>query len=80
MKKAVLSLLALCCFSAVMAQQKLRSFSVEFFGAQNLVGLNYDSRFNGNSGFGYRVGLGYGYGNDIGLFEKRLAAWRLHWN
>lgn len=73
MKKTVLSLLALCCFSAVMAQQKTRSLSIEFFGAQNLAGINYDSRFNGNSGFGYRVGLGYGYGNDIGLFEKKIS-------
>ncbi len=59
MKKILLPLLALCCFSAVMAQQKTRSLSVELLGAQNAVGINYDSRFNGNSGFGYRVGIGY---------------------
>lgn len=73
MKKAILSLLALCCFSAVMAQQKTRSLSIEFFGAQNLAGINYDSRFNGNSGFGYRVGLGYGYGSNIGLFDQKIS-------
>ena len=50
MRKIVLSLFALCCFSAVMAQQKTRSLSVELLGAQNIVGINYDSRFNGNSG------------------------------
>lgn len=60
MRKIVLSLFALCCFSAVMAQQKTRSLSVELLGAQNIAGINYDSRFDGNSGLGYRVGIGYG--------------------
>lgn len=46
MRKIVLSLFALCCFSAVMAQQKIRNLSVELLGAQNIVGINYDSRFN----------------------------------
>lgn len=64
MRKIVLSLFALCCFSAVMAQQKTRNLSVELLGAQNIVGVNYDSRFDGNSGLGYRVGIGYGYGNN----------------
>ena len=73
MRKIVLSLFALCCFSAVMAQQqKTRSLSIEVLGAQNVVGINYDSRFNGNSGFGYRVGIGYGYGNNSGLFDQKI--------
>ena len=58
MKKILLSLFGICCFSAVMAQQKTRSLSVELLGAQNIVGINYDSRFKGNSGLGYRVGIG----------------------
>ena len=37
MRKIVLSLFALCCFSAVMAQQKIRNLSVELLGAQNIV-------------------------------------------
>lgn len=41
MRKIVLSLFALCCFSAVMAQQKTRNLSVELLGAQNVVGINY---------------------------------------
>ncbi len=53
MRKIVLSLFALCCFSAVMAQQKTRNLSVELLGAQNIVGINYDSRFDGNSGLGW---------------------------
>ena len=72
MRKIVLSLFALCCFSAVMAQQKTRNLSVELLGAQNIVGINYDSRFKGNSGLGYRVGIGYGYGNTSGLFDQKI--------
>lgn len=72
MRKIVLSLFALCCFSAVMAQQKTRNLSVELLGAQNIVGINYDSRFNGNSGLGYRVGIGYGYGDNSGLFDQKI--------
>ena len=47
MKKVLLSLFALCYFSAVMAQQKTRNLYVELLGAQNIVGVNYDSRFDG---------------------------------
>ena len=72
MRKIVLSLFALCCFSAVMAQQKTRCLSVELLGAQNIAGINYDSRFEGNSGLGYRVGIGYGYGNNSGLFDLKI--------
>ncbi len=72
MRKIVISLLALCCLSAVMAQQKTRSLSVEILGAQNIAGVNYDSRFKGNSGFGYRVGIGYGYGENSGLFDQKI--------
>ncbi len=72
MRKIVLSLFALCCFSAVMAQQKTRSLSVELLGAQTIAGINYDSRFNGNSGLGYRVGIGYGYGDTSGLIDQKI--------
>ena len=53
-----------------MFAQKTRNLSIEVLGAQSTVGVNYDSRFNGNSGFGYRVGIGYGYGNNSGLFDQ----------
>lgn len=55
-----------------MAQQKTRNLSVELLGAQNIAGINYDSRFKGNSGLGYRVGIGYGYGNTSGLFDQKI--------
>lgn len=72
MRKIVLSLFALCCFSAVMAQQKTRSLSVELLGAQTIVGINYDSRFDVNSGLGYRVGIGYGYGDNSGWPDQKI--------
>ncbi|MCW4112458.1 hypothetical protein [Segatella copri] len=55
-----------------MAQQKTRNLSVELLGAQNIVGINYDSRFDGNSGLGYRIGIGYGYGDNSGLFDQKI--------
>ena len=72
MRKIVLSLFALCCSSAVMAQQKTRNLSVELLGAQTIAGINYDSRFNGNSGLGYRVGIGYGYGDNSGWPDQKI--------
>ncbi len=39
-----------------------RSLSLELQGVHNLVGINFDSRFKGNHGLGYRVGIGYAYG------------------
>ena len=37
------------------------SLSLELFGAHNTIGINYDRRFRGNDGLGFRVGVGYGY-------------------
>ena len=71
-QKIVLSLLALCSFSTVMAQKKVQSVSVELFGAQNMIGINYDRRFNGNYGLGYRVGVGFGYGDNSGFFDQNI--------
>ena len=45
MRRIVCSVFALCCCSLVLAQEKTRSLSVELLGAQNVVGVNYDSRF-----------------------------------
>lgn len=58
--------------ASMVAQDKVRSVSVEQLGAQNMVGVNYDSRLKGNSGLGYRVGIGYGYGNNSGLFDQEI--------
>lgn len=32
---------------------------LELFGPSNMVGVAFDSRFNGHTGFGYRAGLSY---------------------
>lgn len=44
-----------------MRPSSYQSLSLELFGAHNTIGLNYDRRFKGNDGLGFRVGLGYGY-------------------
>lgn len=56
----------------IMAQKKVQSISVELLGAQNMVGVNFDSRLKGNAGLGYRVGIGFGYGNNSGLFNQEI--------
>lgn len=56
----------------IIAQKRVQSVSVELLGAQNMVGINYDSRFRGNSEFGYRVGIGFGYGDNSGLFDQSI--------
>jgi len=50
-----------------------RSLSLELFGAQNTVGINYDSRFKGNHGLGYRVGVGYGYSETSTIANSSYA-------
>ena len=67
MKNLVTLLISLClglCATAQTTTDSLaeRSLSLELQGVHNLVGINYDSRFKGNDGLGYRVGLGYAYG------------------
>lgn len=52
--------------------QKTRHISVEILGAQNTVGINYDSRFKGTCGLGYRVGVGYSYGRNSGWFDQSI--------
>ncbi len=69
MKKSIVFTFLLVVALNVAAQEKVRHVSVELLGAQNAVGINYDSRFKGNSGLGYRVGIGYGYGDNSGFFK-----------
>lgn len=41
MKNTIISLLAICCSPAAMAQQQTtRSLSIEILGAQNVAGIN----------------------------------------
>lgn len=67
--------LLISCLAATqtaMAQQSentQKSMYLELFGASNIVGVNYDSRFKPNSPWGYRVGLGYTYSKNYGLLS-----------
>ena len=72
MKNIVLTFSMLVMSASMAAQDKVRSVSVELLGAQNMVGANYDSRFKGNSGLGYRVGIGFGYGDNSFLFDQNI--------
>lgn len=45
-----------------------RTIYAELFGASNLIGINFDSRFRKGSKFGYRVGLAYSVAWESGIF------------
>lgn len=60
MKKVLLSILVLT--SAVFAQAQTKSVTLNLLGSSGLAGVSFDSRFKGNHGFGYNVGLSYAYG------------------
>lgn len=64
MRKIIITL-ALCMLSAITLQAQDDtecSVSIEGLGVHNVVGINFDSRFKGNHGFGFRVGAGYTQG------------------
>ncbi|MCR5078093.1 MAG: hypothetical protein K6A82_08675 [Prevotella sp.] len=53
---------------AVEGLEKDKTIYMELMGASNLVGINYDARFNDHTRFGWRAGVSFGYGHDSGLF------------
>lgn len=75
MKQFLLKILLLVFLAAphtTMAQQKentQKSVYAEILGASNLIGVSYDSRLKPDSPWGYRVGLGYTYSKNYGLFS-----------
>ena len=69
-KRTIILLALLCTTLGAIAQDKVRNISVEALGAQNTIGINYDTRLHGNSGCGYRIGIGFGYGNSDSFFEE----------
>ena len=81
-KKLLTLLLAMCLLGGMAAQAQEgteRSISIEALGVHNIVGVNFDSRFKGNHGFGYRVGVGYtqgthalGLGTSLGYYGERI--------
>ncbi len=72
MKRIVTFAVMLISAISMSAQKTVHSVSVELLGAQNMVGVNYDSRLKGNSGLGYRVGVGFGYGDNSGWFDQTI--------
>ncbi len=58
MKKTLATLLLLC-LSLTGWAQRVQNLSLEGLGASGSVGMVYDTRFKGNDGFGFRIGVGY---------------------
>ena len=67
----ILVSLALIIGASVSGLSQTKSVNLELLGSSGMAGVNFDSRFCGNSGFGYSVGIGYGYSN--GGFDMALA-------
>lgn len=59
-------------YTTCLFAQTTRHLSIELLGTQNTVGINYDSRFRGIDGLGYRVGIGYCYSKNSGWFDERI--------
>lgn len=59
MKKLII--LVAIIFSSVAANAQTKSINLELLGSSGMAGVNYDARFKGNHGFGYSVGIGYGF-------------------
>lgn len=61
-KRLLASIAFIICVS-ISGLSQTKSIYLELLGASGMAGVSFDSRFAGNSGFGYNVGLGYGYSN-----------------
>lgn len=51
---------------------KTRVVYVEAFGASTMVGANFDSRFKGIKGWGYRLGLNYAYSDNSFFLDYKI--------
>ena len=76
MKKLLLSLVAILAFNQLLAAQEERVagrlFYAEAGGPGVIMSVNFDARFNSNErlGFGYRLGLGFSYGEVGGKLNQ----------
>lgn len=55
--------------------QPVRNLHLELFGGSNGIGIQYDSRLKGNSGWGYGLGAGWGLAyssSDFFGYEKHI--------
>lgn len=60
MKHLLVILFTFCSVFPLAAQKPQRAVYTEFGGLSNTFSASYDSRFSGNKGLGYSVGLSYG--------------------
>lgn len=67
MRGLLISAVLLLTSLSINAQDKVSSVSVELLGAQNTIGVNYDCRLKGNSGFGYRYQRNSGFMFRVGV-------------
>ena len=71
----ILVSLALIIGASVSGLSQTKSVNLELLGSSGMAGVNFDSRFCGNSGFGYSVGLGYGFNTVAGPLRAQV-----HWS
>lgn len=72
MKKKIL-LLSLGILVHFCTAQNIKFVNAEFLGSYNLIGTSFDTRFNENSKFGYKIGFGYGYQKHSGSTNINLT-------
>ena len=58
----VVLLIALSIMLCLRAGAQDRNVRLDLLGAANVVGVSYDARFKGDSGWGFAAGIGYGFG------------------
>ncbi len=78
MKKTILSA-ALALLTAIPSmaleatdsvEKPTRSIYAEILGPSNLIGVHFDSRLKGNSGWGYSAGMAWGYSSSDDFFSN----------
>ena len=66
--KRIISVLVFFAVFMTAVDGQTKAIYFEALGASNVAGVNYDARFNGHSGLGYRIGLGYAFGFEYSDF------------
>ena len=79
--KSFLGFLFFLCIALPMAAEKKPQHAVytEFGGISNTFSVSYDTRFHGNKGVGYSVGLGYG-GQSSPFLGSQQRLLHVRWN
>lgn len=74
MRKAIIVFIVAILVNDYVKAQIPRSINLEVLGVYNFAGVSFDSRFNENSKFGYKVGIGYGFAHE----DKKGVLWIPH--